>query len=420
MRGPKGTQNLAWGHFSNFKPTTMRNQLFVSMRINPNRTNRNGMCNIRCRVSLNKQRREFSTGQHVFPDQWDSVKQKVPDKYDRADTINTELSLIQTKLRQAFLLSKIEGESDHIDSVLNIYYGKKDQKEYGFDEYSSLFLDNLKKHVTIDIKYLTFRKYELVIEHFVEYLHLEMGQKNIPLNNLNIKCLQSFELFLKASKGHKQVSANKVIQRLKKVIRTAVGEGYLDKDPFLLYKPKPVTKTVVFLTTSELEKLENYKFSQMRLQTVKDLFILCCYTGLGYAEMSSLKRSHIQVGFDKLQWIVIERKKTGRLLQIPLLPKAIELLKSYLPTDGQLPTISNQKFNSYLKEIAAIVGIEKRLTHHTARKTFASTVLLYNDVPIEIVSTLLGHSNIKITNDYYGKVVQKRVSEEIKRLGNKK
>jgi len=148
---------------------------------------------------------------------------------------------------------------------------------------------------------------------------------------------------------------------------------------------------------------KNYIFSQLRLQQVQDMFIFCCYTGLAYQEMSALTEQHIKIGFDGNLWIEMYRQKTKSKIAVPLLPKAKELLKQY---NNELPVISNQKFNSYLKEIAQVVGINKRITHHTARKTFASTVLLYNDVPMEIVSELLGHSSIKITQSYYTKVVK--------------
>ena len=149
------------------------------------------------------------------------------------------------------------------------------------------------------------------------------------------------------------------------------------------------------------------------------MFIFCCYTGLAFAEMEALEEKHINIGFDGLKWISMERKKTGRVINIPLLPKALEILKLYEEEDFLLPVISKQRFNSYLKEIAAIIGIEKRLTHHIARKTFASTVLLYNNVPMEIVGELLGHSNMSITQEYYGKVVMKKVSDEIKKLNRR-
>ena len=126
--------------------------------------------------------------------------------------------------------------------------------------------------------------------------------------------------------------------------------------------------------------------------------------------------NNIEVGFDGNEWIRMIRKKTNREISIPVLPKAKEILVKY---EHELPKISNQKFNSYLKEISALLSIEKKLTHHIARKTFATTVLLYNNVPMEIVSELLGHSNIKITQDSYAKVLNKKVSKEMKNLQSK-
>jgi len=196
-----------------------------------------------------------------------------------------------------------------------------------------------------------------------------------------------------------------------------VFTGLCNKDPFMLHKPKRVTKSVVFLSQKELEKIENHKFHQSRLELVRDLFIFCCYTGLAYNEMNNLKKNHIIDGFDGNKWIQMKRQKTGKDISVPLLPKAAEIIEKYtLESEYVLPKLSNQRINSYLKEIAVIIGIEKRITHHTARKTFASTVLLYNNVPMEIVSELLGHSSISITEDYYGKVVQKKVSDEINKL----
>ena len=150
---------------------------------------------------------------------------------------------------------------------------------------------------------------------------------------------------------------------------------------------------------------------------IQDLFIFCCYTGLPHKEMSNLEKKHIQKGFDGLNWIQMKREKTQRQIFIPILPKAQELINKYTSETNRIfPPISNQKFNGYLKEIAVITRIEKRLTHHTARKTFASTILLYNDVPMEIVSELLGHSTMTITQKSYGKIVQKKLSEAMSTL----
>lgn len=165
--------------------------------------------------------------------------------------------------------------------------------------------------------------------------------------------------------------------------------------------------------------MENYQFAQKRLSFIQDLFVFSCYTGLPYRELMNLKQNNIINGFDGNLWIQMKREKTGKVLSIPLLPTALNILNKYDNENSIFPKISNQKYNSYLKEIGAVIGIEKKLTTHTARKTFASTVLLYNDVPMEIVSELLGHSSMKITQDSYGKVVQKKISKQFVELSRK-
>ena len=218
-----------------------------------------------------------------------------------------------------------------------------------------------------------------------------------------------------------QSSTYKAIQRFKRIVKIGITEGYINKDPFIMYKCKNPKSKVVYLTKEELAKLEEYTFSQTRLGQVRDMFVFCCYTGLAYTEMSSLSEEHIIKGFDGNDWIKMQRKKTNANISIPLLTKAKDILYKYdnLYENKLLPSISNQKFNSFLKEIAEVVGIDKRLTHHIARKTFATTVLLYNDVPMEIVSELLGHSKLDITQRHYAKVVQKKVSEHISKLSKK-
>lgn len=126
-------------------------------------------------------------------------------------------------------------------------------------------------------------------------------------------------------------------------------------------------------------------------------------------------------GFDGNDWIKMVRQKTQKEINIPLLPQAKRMIEKYHQSEEQeyiLPPLSNQKINSYLKEIAEITGIKKHLTHHTARKTFASTILLYNNVPIEIVSKLLGHSNINITQKSYAQVINKSISNHMIQLSH--
>jgi len=307
-----------------------------------------------------------------------------------------------------------------VDDILQKYLNKKVKKEDGVISYFKKYLDKQEKLIGRDIQKATWNKFNYVCTHVSSFIYSKYKKKDYPLEKLNQQFLDDFEYYLKTEKNQRQITINKAIQRFRKPMRIAVSEGYIDRDPFSLHKPKRVAKSVVFLNQEELQKLENYILQQNRLNLVRDLFIFCCYTGLAYNEMNTLKREHLIKGFDGNKWIQMKRQKTGKDISVPLLPKANEIIKKYTSeSEYVLPKMSNQKINSYLKEIAAIVGIEKRVTHHTARKTFASTVLLYNDVPMEIVSELLGHSSISITEGYYGKVVQKKVSEQMYSLSKR-
>lgn len=395
-------------------------KLSIRFIIYPSKTNKQGVCPIYSRLTYKKRRIQFSTGQFVNSDDWESKKQLALSNSKDNSILNAELALIKAKIEKAHLSIKLEGIDFTVDDILNKYLNKKIKKEDGVVNYFKKYLAKQKKMIGKDIKQATWNKFNYVCNHLASFIYNKYKKRDFPMEKLNQQFLDDFEYYLKTVRNQKQVTVNKGIQRFRKPIKVAVSEGYLDKDPFLLHKPKRVAKSVIFLSQKELEKIENHHFSQKRLAIVRDLFVFCCYTGLAYHEMSELKRAHLIEGFDGNTWIQMKREKTGKEISVPLLPKAERIIAKY-NSDSKyvLPKLSNQKINSYLREIVDIVGIEKRVTHHTARKTFASTILLYNDVSIEIVSELLGHSSISITEEYYGKVVQKRLSECIAKLGKK-
>ncbi|MBS1471261.1 MAG: site-specific integrase, partial [Lachnospiraceae bacterium] len=265
----------------------------------------------------------------------------------------------------------------------------------------------------------TLKKFKEVYAHVQEYVAERFGVKDIPLKQLGYAFIKQYEEFL-LERGLKPITINKIIQRLRQMITYALRCNYIQRDPFVDYKPLKERKQLVFLTQEELDKLEGYHFSQERLEQVKNIYLFSVYTGLAYNEAVNLRHDHISRGFDGSNWITLIRQKTDREFSVPLLPQAeklIGILAKSRANDGYvLPRISNQKINSYLKEIAEIVGIHKKLTHHTARKTFASTVLLYHDVPIEVVSMLLGHSDIAVTQKSYAQVVNRNISNHMNLL----
>lgn len=389
--------------------------------VNKHKANSKGLCPISCRLTFKKERKTFSTSKLINPTNWNSKQQLVEPPEPDAELINTQLSLIRTKLNQAFLFLQVKGSDFTVVDIYKQYKGETPKKEFGVMEVYNLHSARIKKLIGIDIQVVTYQKYLESGVHLQSFIKHKFKQNDIQLKALKSSFLDHYEYFLKTEKKLQQSTLNKAIQRFRKVIRYAVAEDYLVKDPFMLYKAKRVKKEVVFLSPEQLKKLEETSFKIQRIQQIKDMFVFCCYTGLGFNEMVNLKKQNITTEFDGELWLNIERAKTNRSYKVPLLPKAKEIMEQYDDdnSDYVLPRLSNTKFNMYLKEIANVVGIDFNLTHHIARKTFASTVLLYNDVPMQIVSELLGHSSMKITQDSYGKIVQKKISDEMSRLKGK-
>lgn len=384
-----------------------------------NKINSKNLAPIECRITLDKKRKPFSTGLFVNPDNWNAKKQKAFPSSTTHNQLNTQLSLIKQEINQAFLMLQVQNEVFDVEDIYLKYKGEDIKTEKTLLEVYTLHNDRMKKLVGIEYSEATHKKFEESRNHVKSFIKYNTQKSNILLEKLNMKFLNDFDFYLKVEKKLKQVTINKHIERLRKIIKLALAEGFLERDPFLLFKQKQVILQVVYLDTKELQVFEKHQFKQVRLQKVADMFIFCCYTGLPYQEMATLKKENLIDGFDGRKWINIYRQKTKKYLKVPLLNKAEQILSKYEGEETLLPVISNQQFNSFLKEITAILDIDKRITHHTARKTFASTVLLYNDIPIETVSELLGHSNIKVTQAHYAKVVQKTVSNQMDKLNNK-
>ena len=386
--------------------------------INKHKLNRKGLCPISCRLTFSKSKKHFSTGLFTNPKNWNSKKQLVEPPEPDEELKNTKLSLIRTNLTQAFLFLQVRGSDFDVNDIYKQYKGETPKKEFGVVEVYNLHSDRIKKLVGIDIKQVTYSKYIESGRHLQSFIKFKYKSKDIKLKTLKSSFLEHYEYYLKTEKKFQQSTLNKAIQRFRKVVKYAISEDYLDKDPFMLYKAKRVKKDILFLSPEQLKKLVETDFKIERIQQIKDMFVFCCYTGLGFSEMKALQKTDIKREFDGELWLNVRRAKTSRSYKLPLLPVAEVIVNNYNDDIFGLvfPKISNTNFNAYLKEIADIVGIDFNLTHHTARKTFASTVLLYNNVPIEIVSRLLGHSKIQTTQDSYGKIVENRISEEMKSL----
>ena len=393
-------------------------QLITLFIIRRNKLNEQGLCPLQCRLTYLGERKPFSTGLFVNPKSWDNKNQRSKPPNEDYNFINTELSLIKRKINQAFLFLQVKEEPFDANDIYNQYIGRTVTREYSLVEYGKIYLDRLQKLVGLEIKKATWNKFNYIKEDVSEFIKFCYKKSDIKLKDLDFNFISEFEYYCKTELKHKQITINKSLQRLKKVIKQSVIQGYLDKNPFEEHSPKKVYSKIIFLTQEELDKLENYTFQSDPLNRVKDCYIFCCYTGLAYREMFELRKDDLITKPDGITWIYQKREKTERNFSVPLiLPKALKVISKYSSDNPfVLPRISNQSFNRLLKEIASTLEISKNLTHHTARKTFASTVLLNNDIPIEVVSKLLGHSKISTTQEYYAELMPEKLSENLKKL----
>lgn len=392
--------------------------LFLLDRI---KINNQGKCPIRCRITYLQERKIFSTGLFIKPNEWYSKSQLTKPPNEDNNFINAELSLIKNKINQAFLFLQVQGIEFDAEDIYKQYKGESTQKQAGIVEFYTSYLERLKKMIGKDFKESTWEKFNEILPAIKDYIFFKYQKKDISLNKLDYNFIEDFDYYLRTEKNNSQVTINKKIQRLKKVIKIARKQKLIDFNPFEEHKPKQAKTKIIFLTQDELDKLKEKEFQSEILNKVRDCYIFCCYTGLGYSEMFSLKKSDLKLDEDGTLWIYKERQKTERAFSIPLIfSEPLELIERYKSeSEYLLPRLSNQYFNRLLKEIAITLGINKKLTHHTARKTFATTVLLNNNIPIETVSKLLGHSKITTTLSYYAEVMPSKLKLDLEGLRDK-
>jgi site-specific recombinase XerD len=205
---------------------------------------------------------------------------------------------------------------------------------------------------------------------------------------------------------------------LKKVLNTALAMNQISINPYSSFKVTRNETHRDYLTNQELGKIKNKDVSTLRMEIIRDVFVFACYTGLGYAELNKLNKFHIHQADDGGSWIIIDRDKTDIRCRVLILPQAKAILEKYenFPTNKNrgklLPVNSNQKMNEYLKELAGICGINKNLSMHVARHTFATSVTLANGVPIETISKMLGHNSLK-TTQIYARIVDSKIASDM-------
>lgn len=375
------------------------------------------------RITVNGKRAEVSAGRDCEPSGWNSHAGRGFGAKSETKALNNYLDTLQAKVMNAHQQLIAAGEIITADKLRNQFIGRAEKAYFVvalFNEHNN----QVKALIGNGFEANTLKSYRSSFKHLSTFVQHQYGVADIDIKSLNHAFIVNYEFYLKTICKCSGVSAAKYVKHLKKIVNNCLANKWLSDNPFVNYRSKVKAKEKEFLMPLELETIAIKSITIERLIQVRDIFIFCCYTGLCYADVQKLQRHQIAKGIDGEQWIFTTRQKTDNSSRIPLLAIAADIVNKYADhpqcanKNLVLPVLSNQRMNSYLKEIADICGITKTLTFHMARHTFATTVTLSNGVPLETVSKMLGHNSIK-TTQHYAKILDLKVSQDMAALKQK-
>lgn len=401
----------------------MKNLFSFIFYIKRSKVDKNGKANIYLRITLNGKRAELSISRKVDINKWISAAGRVKGNSAEAQQLNRYIDDISNKI---FKIHQNLLENNTLNSsaqIRDIFCGKNEKQKMLLSIFQD-HNDQVKKLVGKDFAKGTLVRYQTAKKHLYAFIKFEYNTDDINIKEVNHKFINGFEYYLKTERNCAHNTTIKYLTNFKKIIRIAYANDWIAKDPFFNWKARLKIVQRDFLSKEEIQTLIEKKISIKRLELVKDIFVFSCFTGLAYADVKKLSDDDIVIGIDGHKWIKTTRKKTNTTSNIPLLSVAEDIIKKYntntdmLKGNQLLPILSNQKMNAYLKEIADICEINKNLTFHLARHTFATTVTLTNGVPIESVSKMLGHKSLK-TTQHYAKILDRKVSEDMSILKKK-
>lgn len=368
------------------------------------------------RITVDGERAEFSLKRTWDLSRWNNRSGRASGTKEDAKSMNSFLEIMTTKVHDARRKLIDANKEVNANAIRNQILGVDDRK-YILREFRA-HNDQIAALVPEEYSAGTLDLYERTLLHVSRFMEWKYNVEDMDIRKLNYEFISQFSFWLKSERKCQHNTTIKYLTYFKKIVLLCVKRRWLPQDPFAEFSLAKKENERPYLTDAELKKIGEKSFPTERLSVVRDIFLFSCYTGLAYADVLKLKQSEIVQGFDGEEWINTSRQKTTTASKIPLLPSALAIIKKYVDhpvcqlKGTVLPILSNQKMNAYLKEIADTCGISKNLSFHIARHTFATTVTLSKGVPIESVSKMLGHKNLKQTQ-HYAKILDLKVSGDM-------
>ncbi|MFA6923860.1 MAG: site-specific integrase [Bacteroidales bacterium] len=392
----------------------------VLFYIKRTKTLKNGTAPILARITVNRQRAEFSLQKSIEAENWDNHKGCIKGFTKQSRDLNSYLDFVKMKLFEHKREIEEQNKILTATELKNSYLGIEEKTRTILQVFAE-HNEKCRQLVNKDFAEGTVERYFTCYKHLKEFIRRKYSRDDMLLHEITPLFINDFEFYLKTTRDCNHNTTTKYIKNFKKIVRIALANGWLKADPFKNIKFHLDDVDMAYLSEDELNNVIQKEFRIERLQNVKDIYLFCCFTGLSFVDVSNLTESDIIKEKDGHYWIKKKRQKTKNWCHIPLLPMAMQILDKYknypkcIERNKVLPVLTNQRMNSYLKEIADVCGINKKLSMHTARHTFATTVTLSNQVSMEVVSKMLGHSSINMTKKY-ARVVDELINKDMQKI----
>jgi site-specific recombinase XerD len=399
---------------------TIYSTFAVLFYINRQKIKKNGLCPLMGRISINAEMAQFSAGIDIDPTLWDAKAYCMTGKSRHAGEVNYQINQLTDRINLYY--KQILDEQGYITAELvkNALSGigrKKESLLKLFEEHNEEFV----KQISVTRSGGTFKTYKAVYRQIEHFLHVHYEMEDIPLRQLELSFIEKFDSFLRIEQGFSAGTVSGYTIILRKIIRRAIAQGTLHRNPFAAYIPEQPPRKRRHMTPEELEKFMTVPVAVHYLCHSRDMFIFSTFTGLSYADMCNLSEEHIHKGRNGSLRIEIDRQKTGSRCNIPLLDIPLQIMEKYKPERK-----GNKIFNMasagcvqiHLNKVATLCGIEKRITYHQSRHNFGTLITLSKGVPLETVSQMMGHKCFR-TTQIYAKLTRQKINEDMKKVSDR-
>lgn len=395
----------------------MKTNLKVHFYLRKTSEKKNGECPVVGKITIGKDVAQFSTKITAKASLWDVVSGRATGKTKHATEVNATLDKINVAINTSYRKLQKEKTTIMANDVKNAFQGIASQQETLIN-YFKRHNEDFKKRVGVNRELSTYVQYENSLQHLKRFMSLKHKLSDIPFTQLDFSFIETYDFYLRVELKKKPNTILGIMRHLRKMIKLAIGEGIITHDPFEGYSPERPKAEQKYLTREELNKIITTPLDHPCRYLTRDMFLFSVFTGLAYRDILNLTAKNIVKASDGILWIETTRQKTGTPCEIPLMEIPLQIIEKYkgLAPDGKLlPILSCGRLNKNLKVIAQLCGIKRKLIFHAGRHTYASEICLSQGVPIETVSRMLGHRDLRSTQ-IYAKISNNKISEDTDKL----